>query len=125
MAVTAAESAFSGGLGAEISLASVPFVESDDASLNELPGVPNSSDYIKLFSESNSRLLIEVPATSIESFEEILSQDGVPYAQVGKVTETPRLKIAASDGSVLIDADLADLKLRWQKPFDLGGEYAD
>ncbi len=125
LAVTAAESAFSGGLGAEISLDSIPFVESEDASLNELPGVPNSSDYIKLFSESNSRLLIEVPTSSIESFEEILSQGGVPYAQVGKVTETPRLKIASSDGSVLIDADLADLKLRWQKPFDLGGEYSD
>ena len=48
-----------------------------------------------------------------------------PFSQIGKVVETPRLKILAGDNSVIVDADLADLKRIWQKPFDLGGEYAE
>lgn len=127
LAVAAAESAFSGALGAEISLAAIPSAKSDNAALNALPGVANAmvDDYLKLFSESNTRFLIEVPVANTCAFEAALAAANVPFAQIGKVVETPRLKIVAGDNSVLIDADLADLKRRWQKPFDLGGEYAD
>ncbi|MBP5621799.1 MAG: phosphoribosylformylglycinamidine synthase, partial [Thermoguttaceae bacterium] len=125
LAVAVAEAAFSGGLGAEISLAAIPCVKSDDDALNALPGVDDVGSYVKLFSESNSRFLVEVPVEKSCGFEGALANANVPFAPIGKVVETPRLKIMADDGAVIVDADLADLKRRWQKPFDLGGEYAE
>jgi phosphoribosylformylglycinamidine synthase II len=125
LAVAAAESAFAGGLGAEISLAAIPCAKSDDEALNALPGVDDVGSYVKLFSESNSRFLVEVPVEKSGGFEGLLANANVPFAPIGKVVETPRLKIVAADGTAVIDADLEDLKRRWQKPLDLGDEYAD
>lgn len=125
LAVAAAESAFAGGLGAEISLAAIPCAKSDDEALNALPGVDDVGSYVKLFSESNSRFLVEVPVEKSGGFEGLLANANVPFAPIGKVVETPRLKIVAADGTAMIDADLEDLKRRWQKPLDLGDEYAD
>lgn len=125
LAVAAAESAFAGGLGAEISLAAIPCAKSDDEALNALPGVDDVGSYVKLFSESNSRFLVEVPVEKSGGFEGLLANANVPFAPIGKVVETPRLKIVAADGTAMIDADLEGLKRRWQKPLDLGEEYAD
>lgn len=125
LAVAAAESAFAGGLGAEISLAAIPCAKSDDEALNALPGVDDVGSYVKLFSESNSRFLVEVPVEKSGGFEGLLANANVPFAPIGKVVETPRLKFVAADETAMIDADLEDLKRRWQKPLDLGDEYAD
>jgi phosphoribosylformylglycinamidine (FGAM) synthase-like enzyme len=82
-------------------------------------------DYLKLFSESNTRLLIEVSVARSRAFEAALDSADVPFSRIGKVVENPRLTIAAGDGSAIVDADLADLKRCWQKPLDFGGEYSD
>jgi phosphoribosylformylglycinamidine synthase len=124
LAVAAAESAFAGNLGAEISLSAIKLAATDGESTT-LPGVENVDDYWKLFSESNSRFLIEVPVEKSCAFEGILCEAKVPFARIGKVVEKPELTIFGADGSVAVQGDLADLKLRWQKPFDLGGWYAD
>lgn len=127
LAVAVAESAFSGGLGAEVSLAAIPSAKSANDALNTLPGICDSQvdDFVKLFSESNTRFLVEVPVEKTCAFEAAFAASDVPFSQIGKVVETPRLKILAGDNSVIVDADLADLKRIWQKPFDLGGEYAE
>ena len=127
LAVAIAESAFSGALGAEISLASIPSAKSNVAMLNFLPGIDDDQvdDYVKLFSESNARLLVEIAADCCEPFEEILGEANAPFARIGKVVAEPRLKIFAGNQSVIVDADIFDLKHQWQKPFDLGGEYVD
>ncbi len=127
LAVAIAESAFSGALGAEISLASIPSAKSNVAMLNFLPGIDDDQvdDYVKLFSESNARLLVEIAADCCEPFEEILGEANAPFARIGEVVAEPRLKIFAGNQSVIVDADIFDLKHQWQKPFDLGGEYVD
>ena len=83
----------------------------------------NAADLVRLFSESNSRFLIEVPAESALAFEEILTNAEVPHAQVGKVTVSDRLVITGAEGKKLIDRPLKQLKAVWQKAFDLGGDY--
>ena len=120
----AAESAFAGGLGATISLDKVA-LDSDLTGV-ELPGVEptRTADYVKLFSESNTRFLAEVPVAKQSAFEAALREASVPFAQIGQVDAEARLTVLGADGEKLIDADVNDLKLRWQKPFDLGGEYA-
>ncbi len=125
LAVAVAEAAFAGNLGAEIALDAICYDNVKDKSFNSLPGVKNARDYIKLFSESNSRFIVEVPVEKSCAFEALLENGKVPVAPIGKVVEAPRLKVLGENGDALIDADIAELKLCWQKPFDLGGEYAD
>ena len=76
LAVAAAEMAFASGLGLELDLQKVPV---KDITRN---------DFV-LFSESNSRFLIEVAQEDKEDFEELMK--GKNCAQIGKVTKEPQL----------------------------------
>ena len=114
LAVTAAEMAFAGGLGAKIRLAEVP---------SSVPAAERSEgfDEVLLFSESNTRFLVEVPHANRLHFEAALSE--VPLAHIGEVTDSGRLQIAATpiahrqlSAAWLVDLDLATLKEAWQKP---------
>ncbi len=97
LAVAAAEMAFAGGLGAEL----------------ELPGVLPAA--VELFSESNTRFLIEVPESSATGLFEFLEEQGVPVAVLGRVVAEPSLRITG-EGRTLIDASLDTLKAAWQSP---------
>lgn len=72
LAAAAAEMAFSGGLGANINITNVPLAT----------GTPDRAD-LKLFSESNSRFLLEVRKDSLQKLKVALL--GVPHAVIGEV----------------------------------------
>jgi phosphoribosylformylglycinamidine synthase len=103
LAVAAAESSFAGGLGAKIDLSHMPH----DIQGKALPAT-------LLFSESNTRFLCEVPAAKRASFEQQLGAT-IPYGLLGEVARDAKLSITF-DGSVLIDADILELKESWQRP---------
>ncbi|MBC7130648.1 hypothetical protein H5T51_05455 [Candidatus Bathyarchaeota archaeon] len=105
LAVAAAEMAFSGGYGVEIDLRLVP---TDNMHRN---------DFI-LFSESNSRFLVEVPEKCSADFEETMK--GTVYAKIGRVTKEPRLCIYGLDSQVVIDASLKELISSWKSFLDGG-----
>ncbi len=109
LAVAAAEMAFAGGLGAEIRLADVPY-------LTETEGKPEEDlpTAVLLFSESNTRFLLEVEEDKAEAFQDMLEQQ--PFAYIGKVLDSDRLVILDANGSPAIDVDLETLKEAWQKP---------
>jgi len=109
LAVALAEMAFAGGLGVKAAtylLPSSDFQEPDEVT--------------RLFSESNSRFLCEVPVGQHRAFERTL--EGVPHAQIGEVTDSDRVQIGGPwehDGDeppLLIDISLSDLKEAWQSP---------
>jgi phosphoribosylformylglycinamidine (FGAM) synthase-like enzyme len=100
--VAAAEMAFAGGLGMTVNLGSIPM------------GEPVERDDFILFSESNTRFLVEVAPENIESFEKTL--DGVAFAEIGSVTGDKELIIHGTDGSVILDAGINELKEAWQQP---------
>ncbi len=102
LAVAAAEMAFAGGLGATLSLEPVP--RTDDV----------TRDDEVLFSESNSRFLVEVKPADGEKFEECLM--GVPCARVGTVTDDGRLIITGLNGSEVVSEDITTLKATWKEP---------
>ena len=102
LAVAAAEMAFAGGLGATLSLAPVP--RTDEV----------TRDDEVLFSESNSRFLVEVKPGDVEKFEECLM--GVPCARVGTVTDNGRLIITSLNGSEVVSEDITTLKAAWKAP---------
>ncbi|NOZ57833.1 MAG: phosphoribosylformylglycinamidine synthase subunit PurL [Calditrichaeota bacterium] len=103
LGVAAAEMAFAGGLGAKLDLRSVP--TSDGTA---------RSDWL-LFSESNTRFLVEVEPDNEAAFCEALA--GLPFAKIGLVTTEPRLRVTGLDGRLVVDEDIYELKRSWQEPF--------
>ncbi len=105
LAVAAAEMAFAGGYGMELDLRKVP------------RKVLNRNDFV-LFAESNSRFLVEVSEKAKEDFEALMN--GKIYAEIGKVTKTPRLCIHGLNGEIVVDALLSDLLAGWKRTFSSG-----
>ena len=105
LAVAAAEMAFSGGYGIELHLQKVPVKD------------VNRNDFI-LFSESNSRFLVEVSEKTKNDFEALMK--GKVSAEIGKVTKTPKLCIYGLDGNVVVDAALNDLLASWKGTLSSG-----
>jgi phosphoribosylformylglycinamidine synthase len=99
LAVGAAEMAFAGGLGLELDLKLVP---GKDLTRN---------DFV-LFSESNSRFLIEIAEGDKAEFERLM---GKSCAQIGKVTAQQKLLIKGLNGEVAVDAPLEKLRKSWKK----------
>jgi phosphoribosylformylglycinamidine synthase len=100
--VAIAEMAFAGGLGAAIYLKSVPL------------GEPIDRDDFILFSESNSRFLVEVAPETKSEFEEAIGTTS--HAVIGQVTDSGVLEIYGLDGSRIMAKSLGDLKEAWQRP---------
>ena len=100
--VAVAEMAFAGGLGAEIKMKSIP--------VNEKIG---RDDFI-LFSESNSRFIVEVAPENKDKFEKTLK--GVSFANIGTTNETGKLEVFGLTGKRVVSELISDLKEAWQKP---------
>ncbi len=98
----AAEMAFAGGLGMTLNLDKVPLAE------------PIGRDDHLLFSESNSRFLVEVAPPDKAAFEKLLA--GVKFAEIGEVTAGDKLEINGLKGQKILSAKIADLKEAWQAP---------
>jgi hypothetical protein len=50
-----------------------------------------------------------------EAFEEIFA--GIKLGHVGFVTESPTFCVHSSNGSLIIEEDIHELKACWKKPF--------
>jgi len=100
--VALAEMAFSGGLGVTARLDKVPF-----------KGKANRDDTV-LFSESNSRFIVEVDPKDQEKFEQHLK--GVPFGLIGRVEETPEFIVYGLNKQVCVNTYIKDLKEAWQRP---------
>ncbi len=105
LAVAAAEMAFAGGHGVEMNLVDVPARNSD------------RNDFI-LFSESNSRFLLEVSQKARKDFEALMK--GTVFSQIGRVTKTASLCVRGPSGKTVIDASLGDLFRSWKGTLSAG-----
>jgi phosphoribosylformylglycinamidine synthase len=103
LAVAFAEMAFAGGLGIEA----------------DLRGLPKSSDCLRvdrqLFSESNSRYIVEVEPENYDAFAKLMLN--LPFGQIGKVTQDKSLVVKAQDGKTVVNLDINTMKQAWQKTF--------
>jgi phosphoribosylformylglycinamidine synthase len=102
LAVAAAEMAFAGRLGMQLELGGVPC--SDDA----------KNDAKLLFSESNSRFIVEVEPDKVDAFT--AAMDGVPCGRIGSVTDGDSFQVVGLDNNAVIDEPIAELKESWQAP---------
>jgi len=103
IAVALAEMAFAGMKGAEIDLSRIPFEGNEKEKRND----------VLLFSESNSRLLIEVPEKFKKKFEAIMK--GNVFAEIGRITKKEKLIVKGLNGKEIINSDLRELKDAWKK----------
>lgn len=99
LAAAAAEMAFAGGLGVQLSLDEI--------------AVDGGGAATKLFSESNTRFLVEVDPPKAAEFEQALS--GVTCTRLGESTTEPQFMIR-QNGRPLVDASIDQLKQAWQTP---------
>jgi phosphoribosylformylglycinamidine synthase len=101
LGVAAAEMAFSGALGLELFLSSVPYAGE------------KRNDFI-LFSESNSRFIVEVEKKNKQKFEEALK--GSAFGLIGCVSAKKEFKTYGLDGKICINAGIDNLKEIWRAP---------
>ena len=102
LAIAASEMAFAGGYGMMLNLSAVV-----------TGGSIHRNDTI-LFSESNTRFVVEVRSAHQKQFE-ILLKD-IPWGLLGKVTSEPILKINGLNKKTIISENIYDLKEAWQLP---------
>lgn len=102
LGVAVAEMAFSGGLGASVHIKDIPYT-----------GQRRRNDVV-LFSESNSRLIVEVEPKNQKRFESLMAK--VACHGIGLVESAQELIINGLDGTIVAHADLHVLKNIWQKP---------
>lgn len=85
----------------------------------DLRGLPKDPDCLavdsQLFSESTSRYIVEVEPEKYGEFAKLML--GLPFGQIGRVTDSQSLVIKSQKGLPVINADISDLKLAWQKTF--------
>jgi phosphoribosylformylglycinamidine synthase len=102
LAAAVAEMAFAGGLGAAFLARSVPY-----------EGHANRDDMV-LFSESNSRFVIEVPPENKVAFERTMKD--VPCRLVGQVLADEAVFYYGLKDNLCLKADIHALKAAWKKP---------
>jgi phosphoribosylformylglycinamidine synthase len=105
LGVATAEMALAGGFGIELDLRKVP------------RKAVNRDDFV-LFSESNSRFLVEIPEKAKAEFEVLMK--GVVCAEIGRVTRNPKLTISGLKGNIKVEAPLADLRRSWKETLSSG-----
>ncbi len=104
LAAAVSEMAFAGGLGLSLDLQSL----AKSSGLNE--------DAVLLFSESNSRFVLEVAATAQAAVESLCHSANVPVVTLGEITTSSRIQIRGTAGELVIDAVLDELKQSWKRP---------
>ena len=100
--VAAAEMAFAGGYGMSLNLDDVPTGDEIDA-----------DDYL-LFSESNSRFIVEIEPQHRDAYEN--HTKGVPTGCLGTVIDTPEFVIKGKAGHSIVETSIDALKSAWQTP---------
>jgi len=110
LAVAAVEMAMAGGLGMSIDVAEVcgGQLSASEAKLSATE---------VLFSESNTRFLVETAAESADEFERMLRNSDVIVCRLGTIESSARLVVTNGD-QVVMEVDVAAAKAAWQKQRD-------
>ena len=102
LAVCLAEMAFAGGYGMDIAL-------------ERVKAEKGMNDTEILYSETSSRIVIEVAPEKMKGIMALFGRDA---AWIGSCTQEPGLVIRTKSGQTLVSEALADLKAAWKKTLD-------
>ncbi|MBN1794881.1 MAG: phosphoribosylformylglycinamidine synthase subunit PurL [Candidatus Omnitrophica bacterium] len=104
LAVAVCEMAMAGEVGADIDLGSAPCFSDI------------TQGYEVLFSESNSRFIVSVPAESSGEFERLLGD--VKFGLLGRTKAEPDVRFISLDKAQNITLTLADIRHAWKSTLD-------
>ncbi len=99
LAVSAAEMAIGGEFGLKLNLKNVPFSS------------PTRDDYI-MFSETNSRFLVEVYAENKIEFESLVKS--ITFAEIGEVLKEDKFEIIGLKGKKVANMSIEELRAAWK-----------
>ncbi|MCS7185059.1 MAG: phosphoribosylformylglycinamidine synthase subunit PurL, partial [bacterium] len=99
-AIALAEMCIASGFGAVVELNKVPY-----------NGMKHRNDNI-LFSESNSRFIVEISPNDIDKFAKIMH--GCTYSVIGKVIKNPRFTVYGLNNKVIADLSVEDMSKYWK-----------
>ena len=102
LAVAAAEMAMAGGLGMKIDISQA----ASELNTTQL-----------LFSESNTRFLVETNPASADEFQQLLQSADIPVCRLGTIDASDELVVTRNE-SVVMQVNLEDAKAAWKKPLD-------
>ena len=102
LAVAAAEMAMAGGLGMKIDISQA----ASELNTTQL-----------LFSESNTRFLVETNPASADEFQQLLQSADIPVCRLGTIEASDELVVTRNE-SVVMQVNLEDAKAAWKKPLD-------
>ncbi|TRO43675.1 phosphoribosylformylglycinamidine synthase, partial [Candidatus Bathyarchaeota archaeon] len=105
LGVAAAEMAIGGGFGIQLDLRKVQKKDVD------------RDDFV-LFSESNSRFLVEIPQKATVEFEALMKD--VVCAKIGRVTKNAKFSVQGLNGATIVEASIADLRKSWKGTLSSG-----
>jgi phosphoribosylformylglycinamidine synthase len=118
LGVALAEMAFAGGLGMDVFLSNVPYEgkrqKAKGKSARKKSKAKEARNEVILFSESNSRFVVEVEKKKQREFEKAMK--GQPVGLIGCVSAKKELKIFGLDGKICIKANTDKLKETWRAP---------
>ena len=112
LAVAAAEMAFAGGWGIDLDIASLI---DEPMEMGMGMGMGLNDPNVALFSESNTRFLLEVAPSQAARFRELLK--GLPCVEIGEISEEPVLRIRHA-ANVLLEETIGELKTAWRSPLE-------
>ncbi len=101
LGVALAETAFAGGLGVHVDLRAMHC----DGELNDME---------RLYSESQSRLLVTVAPEKAAEFEKLFA--GQSLSLLGEVSADKMVRIVGVNGSAIVARNILELKEAWQAP---------
>ncbi len=104
--VSSALSVTSGGLGVAVAKASIGGMLGCEISVLGMPGSPNSAD-VKLFSESQGRVLVSVAPKNVANFERLMRE--VPNTKLGVVSKNGKVVITDKDKKKIVDTTVKKL----------------
>ena len=107
LAVAAAEMAFAGGVGLTIDLKPMAVRRTSEE--------VRRTDCELLFSESASRILVEVSGEQAAAFEQAMS--GHSIFRIGQFQAEPLFRVQDAQGGVIVEAELEKLRHAWERPF--------
>ena len=102
LAVAAAEMAMAGGLGMKIDITQA----ATELNTTQL-----------LFSESNTRFLVETTPANADEFQQLLQSADVPVCRLGTIEGNDELVVTRNE-DVVMQVNLEDAKAAWKKPLD-------
>tara|TARA_R110002049_G_scaffold185580_3_gene353838 strand:+ start:78863 stop:81820 length:2958 start_codon:yes stop_codon:yes gene_type:complete len=103
LAVAAAEMAMAGGLGMQLNIDPIC-----------TDGITGS---VALFSESNTRFLVEVAPANVDEFQKVLNDHDVSVHRLGTIVDQGQLAVTLGEASIL-DVSTEDAKSAWLRPLN-------